>query len=404
MAKFIVEGLAGQRKLSGEIRVAGAKNAILKAQAATVLFADTVSMHNVPAIEDVSAMEELLEGVRGGNTALKDDVARRIRASIGLTGPTLARYGSVSFPHPGGDVIGPRPINLFLDGFKKMGATVELKGETYTVSGKLRGADITFDPISVMATETLMMAATLADGTTTLRNAAREPEIADLAGYLNKCGAKIAGAGTSTITVTGGGLLHANGIPYVTPPDRIEAGTFVLLSALAGEKVRVTNCVPAHIEALTTLLQESGVEMDIGVDYIEVRGCSAPKGFDVTTQEYPGFATDLQSPAMVYLTQAEGASHVTETIWQNRLAYTKDLVRMGANITCSDSQHAIVVGPTPLKAAELQSPDIRAGLAFLMAAAVAEGTSTIDNVYHIDRGYEHIEQRLAALGLNIKRE
>jgi UDP-N-acetylglucosamine 1-carboxyvinyltransferase len=255
-----------------------------------------------------------------------------------------------------------------------------------------------------MATETLMMAAVLADGVTTLRSAAKEPEIADLALYLNECGAKIMGAGTETITITGGGLLKANGIPYVTPPDRIEAGTFVLLAALAGKKVKITGCNPAHISALTTLLAASGVELRIGTDYIEVVGCDAPRPLAVRTEEYPGLATDLQPPLMVYLTQAVGESTLTETIWKGRLAYTADLVRMGAHINLVDSQHATIVGPTPLHGAELKSPDIRAGLAFLMAAAIANGTSTIDNVYHIDRGYEHIEERLAALGLNITRQ
>lgn len=402
-SKFIVEGLAGRKGLAGTIRVAGAKNAILKMQAATVLFEDEVVLQNVPHIEDVTAMQELLDGIQSGDTTLRPDVARRIRASIGLTGPVLARYGRVSFPHPGGDVIGPRPINLFLDGFEKMGAKVTLDGDRYTIEGKLKGAEIIFDPISVMATETLMMAAVLADGTTVLKNAAKEPEIVDLAKYLNECGAQITGVGTDTITIVGGGLLKAGGVPYITPPDRIETGTFVLLAALAGERVRVEGCVPEQVKALTDLLAEAGVKMAIGADYIEVVGCAAPRACDVTTAEYPGFATDLQSPLMVYLTQAHGTSHVYEAVFKNRLAYTADLCRMGANIMLVDPQHATIVGPTPLHASELKSPDIRAGLAFLMAAAIATGTSTIEHVYHIDRGYERIEERLQKLGLNITR-
>lgn len=402
--RFVVKGLAGTKKLAGEIAVAGAKNAILKALAATVLFEDEVPMQNVPEIEDVARMHELLSALKDG-PVLKKDVAERLRASIVLAGPVLARYGRVSFPHPGGDIIGPRPINLFLEGFQKMGATVELVGDTYTVTAKkLVGAEITFDPISVTATETLMMAATLAEGTTTLNNAAREPEIADLAFYLNECGAHIEGAGTSTMTIVGGGLLHANGIPYVTPPDRIETGTFILLGALAAEKIKITNCNPLHVVALTDMLAQSGVSLTTGEDFIEVSGCADPQAFSVTTAEYPGFATDLQPPMIVYLTQAHGTSNLTESIWKGRLAYTNDLVRMGAQIQLSDSQHATIVGPTPLHAAELKSPDIRAGLAFLMAATIAEGTSTIDNVYHIDRGYQYIERRLAKLGLDIKRE
>ncbi len=403
-ARFVVEGLDGARVLKGDIRVAGAKNAVLKALAAQVLFEDEIPMQNVPEIEDVTRMRELLVSLSAG-PVLKADVAQRLRASIVLTGPVLARYGSVTFPHPGGDIIGPRPINLFLDGFVKMGASVTLEGDTYrVVAPKLKGADILFEPVSVTATETLMMAATLAEGTTTLRNAAMEPEITDLALYLNMCGAKIAGAGSPVITIEGGGLLRANGIPYITPPDRIETGTFVLLAALAGEKVSVSGCKPGHIVALTDLLRSSGVELNIGDDSIEVRGCASPRALSLRTAEYPGFATDLQPPMMVYLTQAVGESTLAETIWKGRLAYTTDLVRMGATINLADSQHATIVGPTPLHGAELKSPDIRAGLAFLMAATIAKGTSTIDNVYHIDRGYEHIEKRLQALGLNITRQ
>jgi UDP-N-acetylglucosamine 1-carboxyvinyltransferase len=403
-SRFVIEGLAGARALSGEIAVAGAKNAVLKAFAAQVLFEDEMPMQNVPDIEDVDSMRELLEGLKSG-PVLKTDVAQRLRASIVLTGPVLARFGSVTFPHPGGDIIGPRPINLFLDGFVKMGASVTLEGDTYrVVAKKLKGADITFEPVSVTATETLMMAATLAEGTTTLRNAAMEPEIADLASYLNECGTRISGAGTSTISIEGGGLLHAKGIPYVTPPDRIETGTFVLLGALAGEKIKITNCKPEEITALTDLLRASGVELNIGKDFIEVSGCAEPRALNILTAEYPGFATDLQPPMMVYLTQARGASELAETIWKGRLAYTADLVRMGARIELLDSQHAHIEGPTKLHAQNLKSPDIRAGLAFLMAAAIAEGISTIENVYHIDRGYEHIEERLQKLGLNITRE
>jgi len=402
--RFVVKGLAGAKRLSGEIVVAGAKNAVLKAFAASVLFDDEVTMTNVPEIEDVKRMRELLHALKSG-PVLKRDVAQKLRASIVLAGPVLARYGSVEFPHPGGDVIGPRPINLFLEGFRAMGATVELAEDTYKVTAKkLKGADIHFEPISVTATETLMMAAVLAEGTTRLFNAAREPEIADLAFYLNECGAKIEGAGTSTITVTGTGPLHAGGISYDTPPDRIETGTFVLLAALAGESVKISHCIPSHIEALTTLLRHSGVFFVEGADYIEVKGCERPQAFDITTLEYPGFATDLQPPMVVYLTQAAGTSHLTESIWKGRLAYTADLVRMGAHIDLADSQHATIVGPTELHATELKSPDIRAGLAFLMAAAIAHGTSTIESVYHIDRGYQHIEERLQKLGLDIVRE
>ncbi|OGC88571.1 UDP-N-acetylglucosamine 1-carboxyvinyltransferase [Candidatus Adlerbacteria bacterium RIFOXYC1_FULL_48_26] len=420
--RFVVEGLGGKKTLSGEIRVGGAKNAILKGLAATILFEGDVILTNVPQIEDVASECAILEEMGARvvqkdahtylintdsvtRSELPDELARKIRASIVFAGPLLARFGKVTFPHPGGDVIGPRPINLFLEGFTKLGATVVLENDSYTVTAKkLVGTEIHFEPISVTATETLMMAAILAEGTTVLHNAAREPEISDLASYLNACGANIAGAGTDTMTIVGGGMLHANGVSYNTPPDRIEAGTFVLLGALAGEKIKITNCIPEQVGALTEMLQRSGVQLEIGKDFIEVRGCVEPKAMDVQTTEYPGFATDLQPPLVVYLTQAHGMSLLTETIWKGRLAYTADLARMGAHIELLDPQHAHIEGATPLNAAELKSPDIRAGLAFLMAAAIAEGTSTIDNVYHIDRGYEYIEKRLSKLGLNIRRE
>lgn len=419
---FIVEGLGGAKLLKGEISVGGAKNAILKALAATILFEGDVVLTNVPQIEDVLTECKILEELGATvvqkdahtyvintdgitRSDLPDELARKIRASIVFSGPLLARFGSVVFPHPGGDVIGPRPINLFLDGFSKLGATVIQEGNSYMVQAeKLKGAEISFEPISVTATETLMMAATLAEGTTVLKNAAREPEITDLAFYLNECGAQIMGAGTDTMIIVGGAKLRADGISYDTPPDRIEAGTFVLLGALAGERVRVTKCIPEHVGALTALLKNSGVQFEIGENYIEVQGCNEPRAFDVRTAEYPGLATDLQPPLVVYLTQAHGTSRLSETIWKGRLAYTQDLVRMGAHITLLDSQNARIDGPTPLRAADLVSPDIRAGLAFLMAATLAEGTSTISNVYHIDRGYEHIEKRLQKLGLNIQRQ
>lgn len=420
--KFIIQGLAGARSLHGEISVKGAKNAVLKSFAATLLFEDEAALGNVPEIEDVHRMKELLEalGARvekcdlgtyaistagASSSSLDEGVAKRLRASIVLTGPLLARFGSVSFPHPGGDIIGPRPINLFIEGFEKMGAKTNFDGGRYTLTaeGGLRGAEIFFMFMSVTATETLMMAATRAKGTTVLKNAAMEPEIVELANFLNECGAQIRGAGTPTITIEGGGALRAAGRVWQTVPDRIEAGTFLLLGALAAKEITITGCNPSHVEMLTQLLIESGVHMDIGETTIVVRGSGEPRAMQVRTHEYPGFATDLQPPMVVYLTQAHGESTVLETIWGGRLGYTQDLVRMGADITQWNPLQITVKGPTPLIGHELESPDIRAGLAFLMAGAIASGTSTLDHIYHIDRGYEQIEKRLQALGLDIKR-
>ena len=406
--KFIVEGLNGAKTLRGEIRIGGAKNAVLKALAATVLFDDEVQMTNVPEIEDVKRMRELLEAIKTEPTILKKDIAEKFRASIVLTGPILARYGRVEFPFPGGCVLGERAIDLFLNGFKAMGATVEEDDSYFTITvKKLMGARIVFPLVSVTGTETLMMAATLADGVTTLENAAMEPEIADLAFYLNECGAHIEGAGTPTITITGTGgkLLHANGIVYDTPPDRIETGSFAILAALAGEDITIINCNPSWLEVPLKLLAQAGVNIETGKDSIRIRKADKPyKMVSVRTHEYPGFATDLQAPMAVFLSQCEGEGSILETIFDSRFRYVDDLVVMGADMRVVNPHRVLIRGPKELSRKNLASPDLRGGLAYILAATVAEGTSTIDNAYLIDRGYEHIEERLQKLGLNIVRE
>ncbi len=401
-SKFIVEGLAGAHALRGEIAVKGAKNAALKALAATVLFDDEVPFENLPDIEDVKRMQELLAG---GLPVLKKEIAERLRASIVLTGPALARYGTVTFPFPGGCVLGERPIDLFLEGFRAMGASVEEKDDLFTISGKLKGAKIFFPSVSVTATETLMLAAVLAEGETVLENAAMEPEIGVLVRYLNECGADIKGADTPllTITGTGGTLLHAGGKAYVTPPDRIETGSFVILAALAGSEVKITDCEPRHVDALLVLMRRAGVQIETGKDFITVRSGGPYKSVSVRTHEYPGFPTDLQAPMAVFLTQCQGEATILETIFDGRFRYADDLIRMGADITVMNPHKIWIKGPRTLTDKQLESPDLRGGLAYLIAAAVAEGTSTVDNAYLIDRGYEHIEERFQKLGLNIKR-
>ena len=412
-SKFIVEGLAGQKKLRGELRVAGAKNAVVAALPMQLLFEDEVRFANVPDIEDVKRMRELLAGLfvpgEVEGPVLKKDIAERLRASIIITGPTLARYGTVTFPFPGGCVLGERPIDLFLQGFRALGATVEERDDLFHIRGKLRGARIVFPFVSVTATETLMLAAVLAEGETVLENAAMEPEIPALAEYLNACGASIAGTGTPTIKITGTGgrLLRAAGKVFTVIPDRIETGSFVLLAALAGDGVTVAGCEPKHVAALLTLLRRAGVKMEVGDDYITVKGGGDAKVFKsvpVRTHEYPGFPTDLQAPMAVFLTQCEGEATILETIFDGRFRYADDLVRMGAKITVMNPHKILIKGPAPLSRKELESPDLRGGLAYILAAAVAEGTSIIDNAYLIDRGYEHIEERLQKIGLNIKRE
>jgi UDP-N-acetylglucosamine 1-carboxyvinyltransferase len=430
MAEILrVKGLAGKKTLSGVIEVSGAKNAVLQALAFSVLFKDEVTIKNVPEIEDVKRMTTLLSdlgaevvsknprsySIKFGKhikSEISEEISKKLRASIVLTGPILARTGGVSFPHPGGCVIGARPIDLFVDGFTALGAHVNFKDGKYSIKakdGKLHGAEIFMKNQSVTGTQTLMLAAVLAKGKTVIKNAALEPETKHLADFLNKCGAKIKGAGTSTIEIIGTGLLSAKGKAYVTPPDRIEAGSFIILGALAGNNLEIKNCDPSWVEALTENLISAGVKMNIGKDSIKFSGNgkvpnSDFKGLNIKTHEYPGFPTDVQAPMVVFLTQATGESFVFETIFEGRLNYAEDMRRMGADIKVWDPHRATVKGPTPLRGREVESPDIRAGLAFLLAAILAEGESVIHNVYYIDRGYENIEERLRNIGVEIKRE
>lgn len=423
--KFIIQGLGGEKTLSGEISVNGAKNAVLKAMAASLLFVDEVVLKNVPDIEDVSRMEELLEALgveveknrdtrklKAGKNLLSDmptEISKRFRASIVVSGPLLARLWKISFPHPGGCVIGARPIDLFLEGFQKMGATVKENAGRYFVEAKngLKGTEIFFRNQSVGATETFMMAAVLAKGKTVLKNCAMEPEIVSLADFLVECGAKIKGAGTTTIEIIGGAKLLARGKAYRTPPDRLETGSFLILGALAAKDLLIKNCEPEHVGSLLEMLQYSGVKIEVQKKSIRIFGDKFSnidlRAFNVKTHEYPGFSTDLQSPMVVFLTQILGESLVFETIFEGRLNYTAELVRMGADITMWDANRAMIKGPTPLKGRELESPDIRTGYAFVIAGIIARGETVIHNVYYIDRGYATIERRLQNIGVQIVR-
>jgi len=420
-----ITGYEGKRNLSGTIQVGGAKNAALKVMAATLLFKDRVVLENVPDIEDVLRMAELLEDLGGtvvkknshtfeittnkdSKTELNQKISSRMRSSVALIGPLLSRFGSVSFPHPGGCVIGERPIDMFLDGFEKMGAKVSHKNNHYTLNadGKLHGTEIFFKNQSVTATETFIMAGVLAEGKTVIRNAAMEPEVESLTEFLNKCGANIIGAGTSTITIEGGGLLLSKENIYTTIPDRIETGSFVVLGALLGEDLIIEKCNPKHVEALLGVLESAGVVVDINKDTIRIQGSKQPNEFNavnIKTHEYPGFPTDLQAPMTVFLTQAVGESQVFETIFEGRLNYVESLETMGADIVSMDPHRVLVRGPVPLHGKHLESPDLRAGLAFVLAGLVAKGQSVIHNVYYIDRGYENIESRLSNIGANIER-
>jgi len=423
--KFVIEGLSGEKTLEGEIDVKGSKNAALPLMASAVLFDNPIILENVPEIEDVVCMSELLKSLgistdfekdemKIDATAINDsnmdrDVSRKIRASIFLVGPILARLGKVSFPHPGGCVIGNRPIDLFLEGFEKMGAEIKEEEERYFIEApnkKLKGAEIFFRVQSVSATATFMMTAVLAEGKTILKNIAMEPEVLALGEFLKSRGAKISGLGTSTLEIEGGELLSGNGEKIRVIPDRLEAGCFLVLGALAAKNLKIKNCNPDHLEILVELLKKSGVEIEVGHDFLSVTNSNPSKvfsGFDIKTHEYPGFPTDLQAPITVFLTQTEGESHVFETIFESRLNYTEDLVKMGADIVMWDPHRVMVKGPTPLRGKDLEGPDIRAGLAFLIAAVIASKSSIINNVYYIDRGYEKIEERLQKIGVNIER-
>lgn len=436
--EFIITGTAGKRTLRGTLPVMGAKNAVLPLLASAILFKDNVIFDNVPMNADVKAVLELLgqlgitahvspskaqlasrvdltcSTIKAGD--LDQALSRKMRASIMLTGPALARFGKVSFPKPGGCVIGARPIDLFIDGYERMGATITSDEETYTASAPqgLVGAELFFGVQSVSATETFMMAAVLARGTTILKNAAMEPEIVALAEHLQAAGARITGAGTSTIIIEGQGAqkpLINNARVCIVIPDRIEAGSFLFLAALAGADITVTQCRPDHLESVTHVLKQAGVPLVIGKDSIRVyfdekSGNQRARDLQmvsIRTHEYPGFPTDLQPQLVVFLTACAGEAVVFETIFEGRLSYVPSLTHMGATLTVFDPHRLQIKGPTPLVGAEVDAPDIRAGFAYLMAGIAAKGKTIVRNGHYIDRGHESIEKRLAEVGVSIER-
>lgn len=420
MAQFII---TGGKKLKGTVEIGGAKNSVLKILPAAILCDGPVVIENIPLIEDMRRMVELLKflGSRVEETGFKricidarptnssivhENIAKRLRSSIVLTGPLLARFGRVAFPHPGGCVIGKRPIDLFLDGFRAFGAIVHENFSdtypTYMIEGKrLRGAEYVFQQVSVTGTECLMMAATRIHGKTILRNCAMEPEIRALADFLNRCGARIQGAGTHTIEIEG--VEKLTGGTFTVLPDRIDAGSFAILAAATGSTIAITKCVPEHVATVLQTLRSMGVGVETDADTIRVYPARRLLSHDIKTHEYPGFPTDLQAPFTVLATQAEGESLVHETVYEGRLFYTESLNRMGAKIHMFDPHRISVHGATELHGHTLESPDLRAGLAFVIAALVAKGTTTIGDIYSIERGYEDIEGRLQALGADIKR-
>lgn len=418
MPKFIING--GQ-KLHGEIAVSGAKNAALKIIPAAILSEETITVNNLPGIEDINKSFDLLtdlgatikrEGERAeistkniNKTELSAKLADKFRTSVMFVGPLLARFGEVKFPHPGGCIIGAgsRPIDLFLEGFKAFGATVdEQDGKYYHVKAKkLKPAVYFFSTVSVTVTESLMMTACLILGKTILQNCAMEPEIEALADYLNAQGAKITGAGTPTIIIEGVAKLNAGTFNII--PDRIETGSFALMAAATASEIKITRCNPNHILSLLTVFDKIGVNYEKGEDWLLIKVSHDIRPYDIKTHEYPGFPTDLQSPYLVLMTQAQGQSLIQETIYDRRLIWVDMLSQMGANIIMCDPHRVVVSGPTPLRGKKLISPDIRAGIALVIAALIADGPTEIDNIYQIDRGYEKLDERLRNLGADIKR-
>ncbi len=419
MDKFVIRG---GNPLVGTIRVSGAKNSALPCMAAAILTEDTVTLENIPSVRDIATERRLLAAMgaevelgSGDNDhrtticcrTLSDPVAKyeivkTMRASSLVLGPLIARTGMARVAMPGGCAIGGRPIDLHIKGLEKMGATIEQEhGYLEARAERLKGAHLVFDKITVTGTEDLLMAAVLAEGETLMENCAREPEVTDLAALLVAMGAKIDGAGTSVIRVQGVTSLH--GAEYRINPDRIEAGTFLIAGAITGGELTVADCNPAHIGAVISKLQETGAVVDIlGPDSVRVRSTGQHRAADISTEEYPGFPTDMQAQYMALATQADGVSTVKENIFENRFMHVQELVRMGANIKV-DGRTATVRGPAKLSAAAVMCSDLRASASLVLAALVADGESILDRVYHMDRGYERFEEKLRSVGAEIQR-
>jgi UDP-N-acetylglucosamine 1-carboxyvinyltransferase len=416
--------ICGGKPLQGTIRISGAKNSALPAMAAALLTPEPVTLRNMPMVRDIVTMGKLLAFMSATvstaeipattyvieSKTLNDAVApyelvKTMRASILTLGPAIARSGVAHVSLPGGCAIGARPVDLHLSALEKMGAHITTEHGYIQAKvpngGRLKGARIVFEKITVTGTENILMAATLANGETVLENAAREPEITDLVHLLRKMGADIHGDDTSTLRIRGVEKLH--GADHAVIADRIEAGTFLVAGAITSGDLTITNCVPAHLEAIVAKLQRTGVAVE-HVDEKSLRVHNGRKltGSDVVTQEYPGFPTDMQAQYMALATQAEGTSAITETIFENRFLHASEMIRMGANISI-EGRKAVVHGPTKLSGTTVQASDLRASAGLVLAALVAEGETIIDRVYHIDRGYERIVEKLQSVGAEIER-
>ncbi len=418
MDKFVIRG---GNPLLGTVRVGGAKNAALPCMAAALLTEEPVILENIPQVRDIETTRKLLAAMGAEvelgygraqhrttlccrNLASPEasyELVKTMRASTLVLGPLVARCGRARVSLPGGCAIGARPIDLHIKGLEKLGAKItQDHGYVEATAERLKGAEIVFDKITVTGTEDLLMAAALAEGETLMQNCAREPEVADLADLLNKMGARIEGAGTPTIRVQGVSKLH--GAKHRIIPDRIEAATFIIAGALTGGDLNVTDCNTEHLDALLQKLNEVGVKTAHTTQSVRVMGDVPFKAADIVTEEYPGFPTDMQAQYMALATQAEGTSIITENIFENRFMHAQELVRMGANIKI-EGRRAVVQGKSPLSAAAVLASDLRASASLVLAALVADGESIIDRVYHIDRGYENIEEKLRSVGAQMRR-
>jgi UDP-N-acetylglucosamine 1-carboxyvinyltransferase len=408
--------MKGGHRLRGEVRVSGAKNAALPILASSLLASGRGVYRNVPALGDVSTMKKLL-GQLGAKVAGKSvtsvdtsrvtrfeatyELVKTMRASALVLGPLVARHGQARVSLPGGCAIGARPIDQHLKGLATLGARIELQHGTVTARARrLRGATFVFDMVTVTGTENLMMAAALARGRTILENSACEPEVEELAGVLNKMGARITGAGTSLITIEGVDELHP--IDHAVIPDRIEAGTLMVAAAITRGNVLVRDCRPEHLEAVIAKLVAAGVEVTVEPGGVRVRGRAEVQPTDIATRPYPGFPTDMQAQFMVLMSLARGQSVLSENIFENRFMHVPELCRMGADIVI-DGRTAVVRGPARLKGAKVMATDLRASACLVLAGLVAEGTSEVLRVYHLDRGYERLDVKLRALGADIRR-
>lgn len=409
--------ITGGNRLCGEVRISGAKNAALPILASTILGGGECVITNVPRVVDVLTMGKLLsifgakvfhEGNRAvikadviDSTEAPYDLVKTMRASVLALGPLVARWGKAKVSLPGGCAIGSRPVNLHLAGLTKLGADISIEHGYITATAKrLRGARIYCDTPTVTGTENLMMAASLAEGTTVLENAAKEPEINDLADFLIKRGARIEGAGTDVITIEG--VRELRGGDHEVIPDRIEAGTYLAAGAMTGGDVTITHCRPVHLEAMLMKLREAGAEVQADKDRVRIRTSDRLKGIDLRTLPYPGFPTDMQAQMVALMTVAEGTSVVTETVFESRFMHVEELRRMGASIRV-EGNRLVVTGRPSLTGAPVMASDLRASAGLILAGLAAEGVTEVQRVYHLDRGYERIEDKLQALGATIER-